>query len=175
MSASAVARLIVASRCALSDRLLSASARRSSATRVQRKVGVDSCQKRQKSVCSAVLRVLPRLPNSLTSLYSAAYSALSSAGGPAGRNAFDEGIPHGVMMAHCGSRPGANPGSVGRHWPVSPPPRYGGGGGVNPSPLRQARIDSATNCPHSTPRSSEFPPPAIAASEAVRLALRSAA
>src|SRR6187397_474896 len=128
MSPSAVARLIVASRCALSDRLLSPSAIRSSATRVQRKVGVDNCQKRQKSACSAVRSVLVRLPMDLTSSNSAAYCALSSAGGPAGRNASDELIPHGVMMAHCGSKPNANPGSVGRHWPASPPPEYGGGG-----------------------------------------------
>src|SRR5512135_3324996 len=86
------------------------------------------------------------------SLKSAAYCALARLGGPDGRNCEGDSITHVVIVANCGAAPGRNPGGVGRHSPTSRPPRNGGGGGVNPSALRQAQISSATSWPHSTPR-----------------------
>src|SRR5262245_38781031 len=177
MIASAAARFIVARRCAFSDRQLSVSSRRPIATVLKRYVALDAFQKRAASVWSALRNVMFARPMSFTSLKSSAYCSLSSAGGPEGRNWSWLSMPHVVIVANCGVAPDANDGGVGRHWPTAFPPRNCGGAGVNPSVLRHARIASATSFPHARPRRTDCPfePLEIASSDAVRLALRSAA
>ena len=96
--------------------------------------------------------------------------ALVNAGGPGGRNCEGVLITQGVIYANCTPAPGKNPGGVGRHWPTATPPTNGGGGGVNPSVLRQAKIVSATFWPHFSPRAIDwlFSTADIGASEAAR-------
>src|SRR5215470_5509125 len=94
--------------------------------------GDGSAQNRAISVPSAVRVVLLTAPSSLISLKAAVYSALSRAGGAGGRNWLPLVRAKGVTPPQCGSRPGAFAGGVGRHWPASVLPTYGGG--VAPDP-----------------------------------------
>src|SRR4051794_41691114 len=103
----------------------------------------------------------------LVSSRSTRYSALSSAGGPSGRNCHGVSIAQGVMVANCGTAPGANAGGVGRHWPGARPPRNGGGGVGEPSAPRPGPISSATPPPPPPPPPPDPPPPApLAAGDA---------
>src|SRR5512141_495092 len=113
------------------------------------------------------------LPIDFVSLKSAVYWALVRLGGPPGRNCEGDAMAQGVMVAICGATPGARAGGVGRHTPGVVPPRNGGSTVENPSVLRQAQMASATDCPHSMPRSmdslcSAAGPLAISSRERVR-------
>ncbi len=76
-------------------------------------------------------------------------------------------MTHGVVVANCGASPGAMAGGVGRHWPGSVPPRYGGTVSENPSWLRHARISWATVCPQDNPCFTASVVSVMAAREAV--------
>src|SRR5262245_6019130 len=126
--------------------------------------GDGSAQNRAIWVPSAVRVVLLTAPRSLISLKAAVYAASSRVGGAAGRNWLALVRAKGATPPQCGSRPGAFAGGVGRHWPGSVPPTYGGGGGVAPDPSfwRRARIWSATDRPRATPSSSLLPSGTVA-------------
>jgi hypothetical protein len=59
------------------------------------------------------------------------------------------------MYENCTPAAGRNAGGVGLQIPGADPPKNGGGGGVNPSVLRHARIAFATVCPQAAPRAIE--------------------
>src|SRR5262249_41659677 len=119
--------------------------------------GDGSAQNRAISVSSAVRVVLLAAPSSLISLKAAVYSAVPRSGGAGGRNWSPRVGARGSPPPQCGSRPGAFAGGVGRHWPGSVLPRYGGGVTPDPSFWRSARIWSATDRPRATPASSALP------------------
>src|SRR5262245_3287223 len=95
------------------------------------------------------------LPHAFTSLKSAVYCGLVKAGGPEGRNCCGDWIAHGATYENCTPAAGRNAGGVGRQTPGADPPKNGGGGGVNPSVLRHARMAFATVCPQAAPRAIE--------------------
>src|SRR5215470_2839531 len=136
--------------------------------------GEGSAQNRAISVSSALRTVLLAAPSSLISLKAAVYAALSRAGGAGGRNWSPLVRARGATPPQCGVRPGALAGGVGRHWPGSVPPTYGGGVTPDPSFWRSARIWSATDRPRATPSSSALPS-GMVASEATRWASSAAA
>src|SRR5262245_48896994 len=102
--------------------------------------GDGSAQNLAISVPSMVRVVLLTAPNSVISLKAAVYAASSRVGGAAGRNWLAPVRAKGATPPQCGNRPGAFAGGVGRHWPGSVLPRYGGGVAPDPSFWRSARI-----------------------------------
>src|ERR1700720_2809737 len=112
------------------------------------KEGVLPAQKMASKVWSGVRGELSALPIVFTSLKTVAYCSLVREGGPAGRNWFGDLMDQGTMVATWGRAPGLKSGGVGRHCPMSSPPRKGGWGDAYPSVLRQVRISAATRSPN---------------------------
>src|SRR5262249_17864084 len=94
--------------------------------------GEGSAQNRAISVSWAVGGVRLPAPRSLISLEAAVYGAVSRAGGAGGRNWSPWVRAKGATPPQCGVRPGSPAGGVGRHWPGSVLPTYGGGVAADP-------------------------------------------
>src|ERR1039458_522526 len=117
MAASAIPRLTRASNLAVCDIEKWWCAASEVTTGSQWSGGFPACQNFVKRVWSAVRPEFVELPMLFTSSKSAVYWSLVMATGPAVRNCEGERMTQGVVVANCGSSPGAMAGGVGRHWP----------------------------------------------------------
>src|SRR5262249_1452470 len=132
-----------------------------SATRFHIAAGVSFCQKIAVWVCSAVRTVLVAEPSACTSARAWAERGLVSGGGPGGGKCGGAVGGDGGMVAdwrNSGAAGGPRKGGgVGCQSPGGLPTAYGGGGAVNPSSARQARMSPATVAPQASPRRTACP------------------
>src|SRR5262249_34621861 len=101
-------------------------------------------------------------PRAWPAVRGAVAAALGGGGGAGGGTWSPRVGAKGATPPQCGNRPGAFAGGVGRHWPGSVLPRYGGGVAPDPSSWRSARVWSATDRPRATPSSSALPSGTVA-------------